>query len=483
MNITLEVPESVRKLYKFPYRGKCFESKILPFISTPSSKPIVEYKLLKDLREQGFDLDIGRDNKSMYNPNDMFRVLEKYTVRSTFAESKFVSDAYNVARSTFGGHKDVNLLPDELVESSIKGNKSSGAPSFTTKREAFELDFDRYINIKLRLRAPDPCVAFHRVQHGENGPKNRLVWGFPQSMTMLESKFARPLIQRFLKRRTPMCIGLKKSGISARSLRIENSGLRYGIDFSSFDATVHPKLITMAFSILKTHFNFNDEMESMWDKIIHYFIHTPIIMPDGGIYVKHQGIPSGSYFTQLIGSIVNYIIIQTIMLELSNGTKIASNKILVLGDDSLFGFNEYYSLDTISRIASKYGFSVNVLKSEISKEGHSFSFLGHRWNHGSIDRDPIDIAKRIAFPEKHNRSNLDPRDRIRQRMLAYLSDAKCAAAIYSKWSRYKGPDVAALYGGSRSADPVTGWEEFKESEGQYDPFIHSFVRNYIGIRS
>lgn len=80
----------------------------------------------------------------------------------------------------------------------------------------------------------------------------------------------------------------------------------FAADLKSFDSSVHEWLIRQAFNTLRTHFpNMNQEDTEIWNKLIDEFINTKFIMPDGAIYQKDGGIPSGSFFTQLIGSIIS----------------------------------------------------------------------------------------------------------------------------------------------------------------------------------
>lgn len=52
-----------------------------------------------------------------------------------------------------------------------------------------------------------------------------------------------------------------------------------------------------------------------FDFIQKYFIYTTIRTANGLRYRKDNGIASGSYFTQIIGSIFNYILIQWMTLK------------------------------------------------------------------------------------------------------------------------------------------------------------------------
>jgi hypothetical protein len=297
-------------------------------------------------------------------------------------------------------------------------------------------------------------------------------------MTLLESMFARPLIDHFLSVRSPMAFGLRSNEIAARMTRVENSGIRYSFDFSKFDASIPARLIDTAFSILGTYFDMSEDEKKVWDKVQHYFIHTPILMPDGNVYVKHKGVPSGSYFTQMVDSIVNYILIQYGML-MSTGEAAESGKILVLGDDSLVGHHTHLPLQAMSGVFKAIGFDLSVEKSQVSVYPKPVEFLGHSWISGVVDREPIEIAKRLAFPEK--RSGIeDPRLRIVTRMLAFTNDAKCAHNIFVNWSRSLTPNVHHLYYRDRATVPVTGWEEFMGDD--YDPGNKSGIKQaYVGI--
>jgi len=69
----------------------------------------------------------------------------------------------------------------------------------------------------------------------------------------------------------------------------------------------------------------------IYDYLIEYFINTKLMFPNGEVRKKSHGIPSGSNFTSLIGSVVNYLAIQT-LFELMD---IPVVKLNVLGDDGL----------------------------------------------------------------------------------------------------------------------------------------------------
>lgn len=76
----------------------------------------------------------------------------------------------------------------------------------------------------------------------------------------------------------------------------------------------------------------------MLDQLRHYFIYTPVLFYEK-IIVKNRGIPSGSAFTQIIGSIVNMIACQYASLR-SKEYNLRIPFSCWLGDDSFLNFEE-----------------------------------------------------------------------------------------------------------------------------------------------
>lgn len=446
---------------KYKYYSRRLDA-IMPTLSGTSGV-VVEYHVLRALQDQGFNLNPTLDNKSVYEPSKLFIALGKYGLRpSLMADAQALEMAKAVTMRVFGGTRKLEPIGDyEELQAAIKLEKASGAPEFTSKGEALDKDLNRMEKIEKGTKAPDPCLAYHRIQHGKKneGPKTRLVWGYPLSMTLLEAKYARPLIDWFLCQRTPMAFGLHRHELASRLVRIDNSSLRYCLDFSSYDASLHPSLISFVFEVLKTHFREVDDIG--WNSIVHYFIHTRIIMPDGYVYQKHQGVPSGSYFTQLVDSIANFLILQYLSFRL-DAQPIFEDKVLVLGDDSIFGMATYHPMALIQKVCSELGVKVNVEKSVLAKKASDLSeFLGHVWLRGVVNRESSDIAKRMAFPERPLK--LDPRLRIVTRVLAYGCDALNAHLIITRWSRYKGPNIMSIYFRDTLTEPILGWREFQNS--------------------
>jgi len=394
---------------------------------------LVEHSIKKSLVAMGYSLKDDRDNKSQYDPAMLVERLGRYGKPAALVNvnNEALQMAMDATMRAFGGK---STLPVRQLDQSLRAvtheDKSSGLPSLMTKGDVFDLDLERAVRIAAGTRTPDPCLAFHRVQHGDSGPKTRLVWGYPQSVFLLEAMFAPALIEHFLANRTyPIAFGMYKSQVSARMQSIRNSGVRFSLDFSGFDSTIPASLIDFAFTVLKSHFvPMSEVQERVWYQIIRYFIHTPIVMPDASIWRKHHGVPSGSYFTQMIDSIVNYLCVTYAFLR-AGGRPIPDDKILVLGDDSLVGQSQEFDVDELQIYFSEVGLTLNADKTEVSIQGFSDPhFLGHIWRRGFPDRDESDVAKRMAYAEKLSGIR-DGLTRRAVRVTSYVPDSVSAHKV------------------------------------------------------
>lgn len=263
-----------------------------------------------------------------------------------------------------------------------------------------------------RIGAPD-CCAFTRSHLTEKGTnKIRAVWGYPMSMTMGEAVFAVPLIEAYQKQISPMAYGYDTALGGARRIIGEsgNHASYCALDFSSFDKTVPAPLIQVAFSILLRNIdivNYRDHgvadsrrILRMWRYIERYFIHTPIRLCNGERFRKHAGVASGSYFTQLIDSIVNYILV--VWAGIEQGAP--PEYIKVLGDDSIAGFRFKFSLDDAAALFKTIGMSVNIKKSMVSPTISRLTFLGYSINLGAPTKPHARWMAALLYPEHRDRS-------------------------------------------------------------------------------
>jgi hypothetical protein len=166
------------------------------------------------------------------------------------------------------------------------------------------------------------------------------------------------------------------------------------VDFSGFDATVNRKLIKMAFSVLRSHFELTESEQQVWSLVESEFINTKFLMPDGKIRYKEGGVPSGSYFTQLIDSIVSASVMIWALQKC--GHQKASSALIVLGDDVLFGSDTRVNLPRLCAYCKRAGLTVSVTKTR--DDPH---FLGGVWERLEKREDEREILTRILYPEKY----------------------------------------------------------------------------------
>lgn len=407
------------------------------------------------LEEQGFS--IQEDPRSVYKVEKLFEALAKYAPENApriDSHNVYVRKGIALARACFARPEDALQLeclefsPRMIWDITSNHNGSPGLTNYGKKKaESVVRAYERGRQIAQGEKSPEPCLAFKRTQFND---KTRLVWGYPYSMTALEGIFARPLIERFKEGSTPMAFAMQ-TGVLGSKLRVASyhKTFAYSTDVSSFDSSISGEMIGAAFDILSTWFNLDTINEGLgvpnrnvWNLVEKYFITTPIVMPDGKIYKgKKHGVPSGSYFTQIVDSIINTIIVGAIDAKFHLG--IDKQDIFVLGDDVLFWSNRKISLEEIANFGSTlFNCKMNAEKSARFRYDEVIHYLGRDWDHGVPSLNVDEILKRMTQPETYRKYDADLEEQRRQVRLLLLS---YAATYYNAYPVY----ARAVYGRSR----------------------------------
>lgn len=237
--------------------------------------------------------------------------------------------------------------------------------------------------------------------------KLRHVWGTSFDNIILEGITASPLIEAYRLGNAPIVIGdqlyKRLPDLIADALfDPDEQTIMYGVglDISKFDSSVQPWLIDASFNILEQNLNFTGYMEyASWCYTKYFFKHRPIVMPDGRMWLKHLGVPSGSFYTQLIDSVANSVVCAYAQLKLYARTF----KTKVLGDDSLFGIPYQYGYPDLSRIAvpiKTVGMDLSIQKSIVAQRPDELKFLGHVARNSKIDRDTAEGLRLALYPDR-----------------------------------------------------------------------------------
>nr|WBW48344.1 RNA-dependent RNA polymerase [Cordyceps chanhua partitivirus 1] len=296
---------------------------------------------------------------------------------------------------SFMGQKKGDVMPEIYHKARWLGHrmKQSGRARFNPTRVQFP-----------------PCVAGQRGGMSEaSDPKTRLVWVYPAEMLVVEGQYAPVMYRKYMEwEHSPML-----NGKSAQRLYTEwTCGLRdgetlYGLDFSGFDTTVPAWLIRVAFSILRQNIEWEywrgekvTKRESMkwknvWDGMVWYFINTVILMPDGRMFRKYRGVPSGSWWTQMVDSVVNWILIT--YMGLCQAAQIRNLK--VLGDDSAFRSGSPICLERGASDLRRVGMKLSTEKCEVTCDPGDFKLLGARYRYTRAYRDTEEWFKLLLYPE------------------------------------------------------------------------------------
>lgn len=412
------------------------------------------------LTAQGYS--IQESPRSVYRVDKLYKALSKYApgrIRNPRPDAHLHAGE-RLARICYSKPKDLPYLemlpftPETVIKVTSNPTGSAGLTAYgCTKQSAQTRALERGLQTLSGEKAPEPCLAFSRTQFND---KTRLVWGYPYSMTVIEGLVAKPLIERFKGGTTPMAFAMTTVALGTK-LRVASyhRDWAYSIDMSSFDSSIAASLIHRAFKILRTWFD-QQAVEpvsgktcgEVFDLIERYFIHTPIVMPNSKLYLgKRHGVPSGSFFTQIVDSIVNTIIAGTISSRFNFGLR--PQDVFVLGDDLLVWTKRDISLEKIASFASSYfGVEFNPAKSAKFHWDETIHYLGRDWDKGVPDLSEEEIIKRMVYPERFRKYSKDYEERRRQVRMLILSFASVYRSGWGIANRLLGTDMWNKQGGA-----------------------------------
>lgn len=350
--------------------------------------------------------------QSIAKPSDMYKRIDAYfNDPCCLKDDMLIDDAFDAVKHEvsmafdkpvrpYGWHKTFKSIPQDT---------SPGYPlnrmGFTQKRMCGGLR--QRFNVMMKQFTSHwsidtfPCMAGVRNQIcAKETNKPRLTWVYPMEVTMIEATFALPLFKK-----------LKRCSLLAWDIEWHNGGLPrmcnkmplrnayFGTDVSHFDASCLESRIRRAFSLLRSFLDLQSKQEkNAWKFVVNYFVNTWIVMYDNA-YLTDHGVPSGSYFTQIIDSLLNAAAVFDSVNHLakfrgfvrSNSQNVKFSTLCrywnFLGDDSIIELLfDVYSTDlaVISKIMfERHNFEVHPDKGFFSPTGANYEdsplpeFLGY----------------------------------------------------------------------------------------------------------
>ena len=376
----------------------------------------------------------------------VFKSLKKYTEwTETYQKPELDKFAYDLALRYVKDRMPKSLCKVELKEilqnpgvylSDI--NTSAGYPYVLTninkKKEVISHPTFQHNNQILReimhytedhtfyRQFVGPCIAYQKsaiIKPGKED-KVRLIWGYPVDLSTIEMQYVYPIIQE--------CKNLEKKGTGITSYTLTAYSGEYSnmimtfhdaptkvTDYSSFDTSISKELIQDAFKIIKDMFP--ESENNVLSCIEDYFINTPLIIPDTGtLFIKNHGIPSGSTFTNLVGSMVNAIMMA--YAHFSERQRIITMR--VMGDDNLT-VTKSYCLGTVLPRLKQFNVEINASK---CYEGplHHAKYLGRNFdftpgNNYGWRKDGVSTILSLAIP-----AHKDDETRFYQRLYCLYLD-------------------------------------------------------------
>lgn len=189
---------------------------------------------------------------------------------------------------------------------------------------------------------------------------------------------------------------------------ISNNRMKYSnwdsLDYSAYDQSLPGWFIADAFKILKGWFKFrSDYDEKRWDVMVHDFIHKGLVSDAAGNITRiHDGVESGSMFTQIIDTLCNFMMMVYFCI-IKQKKMFKDCMCNICGDDNVVFHNGWFDgreyLNTIRKV---FGVIGNATKSSLGKtRKDDVEYLSRIWRQNGVYRYWKELLVKLIYHEKY----------------------------------------------------------------------------------
>lgn len=335
--------------------------------------------------------------------------------------------------ASFPYYKRKGLVLEELIEQANKIFKGFSDPWKYPITRGFRLQLrpspEEHLNLKIRVMYPYPGVII-----------------------LVEDCFIMPFVEHFINTETFYVIG--RSGREIRRMLIKCFRKKHvkritSSDITAFDQNACNDLIIMAFWIIRQQLKLSTYQNRVFINMVSYFCISYAISKSGKqkakCFVKNKGIPSGSGFTNMIGSISN-----AIAFEYAIPGILASESVLICGDDNIFDSSNVDFQKYCNVFGDNFNWTIDPYKTKHFKTWNKLHFLGFDWINGERVQLPKLLINQMLWHTTFF-TELDAYERELARAASVLLNAKNGAVMFRKifpdvtQALYQGKNVRFLY--------------------------------------
>lgn len=176
------------------------------------------------------------------------------------------------------------------------------------------------------------------------------------------------------------------------------------LDYSAYDQSLPGWFIQDAFNIIKGWFKFSSSDDlKRWDVMVNDFIHKGLVSDKyGNITRVHDGVESGSMFTQIIDTLCNYMMVSYFCIL--NGKNMNKDCVCnICGDDNIVFHDGWFNgVDYLNTIRKVFGVVGNASKSELNRScSDDPEYLSRTWRWSGIYRRWKELLIKLVFHERY----------------------------------------------------------------------------------
>lgn len=429
-----------RIIFKEDFQSYVFDGQLLDAFAT--FVPAEDMKVVRDSCKD------KRCSKQFYHREAVMETVTEFT-DAPQARNQLGRKSLRAALVLFKKMlPDAKLVPVNLNEigTRVIVNKSSSAGAIAKGSKGDNLlvclDFAHRIKAAIADLQREfseifvPTMPYHRSQLGsllkedrsynpDFTMKDRLVEGLDGGTVFVEMQYGYPIYTLF-KANFASYSGGKIPEEQRWFIRLWRQN-RWWIstDFSKFDMHLPAWLLWKVFQILRDKY-YDVQYHREIDWIAYNFINTVMITPDLTVVRKNKGIPSGSYFTQIVGTCANLIMNLTGMCEVSGCTSVhemvsyverdlydpksGTWRIQAMGDDCIRFSGIPITKEYVTKLADCmtkiFGVTVKPEKSGFGDSSMFPSYLKREWRMGGEYQDIRSLLINIIHNER-------PRDYVK----------------------------------------------------------------------